>query len=132
MWYNGDMNMHRHTRDEIYASHRRAKRRAVARMAVWLDWIRAWDSPRQDGYSGESARSIGLAARTPQRCSCVGCGNQRRWVGLSRQEKRAKQDAEVQVRDAFRYGWDDISLDIEFGDPWYDWAEFYQFFWGEA
>jgi hypothetical protein len=51
----------------------------------------------------ERARHIGMAARTRHRCSCMGCGNPRRWsngkwFGRTMQERRAEQaarDAEV-------------------------------------
>ena len=33
--------------------------------------------------------AVGRRARTPQLCSCLGCGNARRHLGPTRQERRA-------------------------------------------
>lgn len=61
----------------------RAERRAKA----------ALHKRRATGYYGPyprmtDPRAIGIAARTPQQCSDC-CGNQRKWDGPTRQERRA-------------------------------------------
>jgi hypothetical protein len=42
------------------------------------------------GWSGSSPRATGLAARSPQMCSCRGCGNRRKYEGPTIQEQRLR------------------------------------------
>lgn len=45
------------------------------------------------GWAGRSPRNIGMVARTHQICSCLYCGNPRRYEGPTRQERRADDEA---------------------------------------
>lgn len=54
-----------------------------------------------NGYNGGrdwTPRSLGMVVHTPQMCSCLGCGNSRKWLGeRTMQEQRVYQ---VSVWDA--------------------------------
>lgn len=46
---------------------------------------------KRKGYWSDNndKRNLGRILSTPQLCSCRGCGNQRKWEGVTQQEKKA-------------------------------------------
>lgn len=45
-----------------------------------------------NGYASTDKINMGICVITPCRCSCWGCGNQRKYQGISLKERAAKQD----------------------------------------
>lgn len=50
-------------------------------------------------YAWTEDQRLGFLATTPQNCSCRGCGNQRKWEGPTRQERKAELDGEEQIQE---------------------------------
>jgi len=66
------------TKDFRRHQERKHKREAIERLKEWSIFDETWQDPR----------NIGVMATTPQRCSCIGCGGQRKWEGMTLDEKR--------------------------------------------
>jgi hypothetical protein len=63
-----------------------------------------------NGFAGGrqwTPRSLGMVVHTPQMCSCLGCGNLRRWMGeRTMQERRVYQESV----------WEALDGDVDHGD----------------
>lgn len=78
-------------RDRAYAR-RQAKRTKKAHTFNWIMYYLVDESLRNN------QRFIGRHATTPHPCSCRACGNQRKYEGETRQEKRAKLNFDDDMR----------------------------------
>jgi hypothetical protein len=59
-------------------------KRRTARRHSWFTLVRI-------PHTMASPREVGILAATPKRCSCLCCGNARRFYGASLPERRANQ-----------------------------------------
>jgi len=85
---------------------RQAKKRARRVLRTWRSTSTAqWERNRygEDPYADDAPIERRMrATRCP--CSCVGCGNQRRWEGPTRQERKADEDMAAEFA-----AWDRLS-----------------------
>lgn len=64
----------------------------VARLKVARKFYYGYGRVDSGGFQEMDARRLGMVAHTPQSCSCMGCGNSRRWLGeRTIQEQRHSQ-----------------------------------------
>ena len=56
-----------------------------------------WVNSDQENYE----RCLKFARKTTKRCSCIGCGNQRRISGLTRQERQWEERSVQELTDGY-------------------------------